>query len=237
LGWGELCDMGGVYTLGLSEGTIVGNNVIHDVYSFEYGGWGLYTDEGSTGIVMENNLVYNCKDAGFNQHFGKENIIRNNILAFNEKAQVTLARPEKHQSFSFVKNVVCFDKGDLFQERYVKGSWLKAITVVDSNCYWDLRTPTPIFYGLSFGEWQKAGKDQHSIIADPLFVDAKNFDFHFKSLKVARKIGFAPFDYTKAGVYGDQDWKGLAKLDPGLMQEFEKIVVQNSWKGKGKLGF
>lgn len=218
LGWGELCDMGGVYTLGASEGTTVSNNVVHHVYSFDYGGWGLYTDEGSYGIQMENNLVYLCKNSGFHQHYGKENIIRNNIFAFNIRAQLQATRIEEHRSLSFTNNIVYFDRGTL-----LSSNWHKFSLLTDYNCYWDTRSSDIDFNG-SFSEWKKAGKDVHSVIADPLFVNPSGFDFHFKNLKIAGRIRFKPFDYSKAGVYGSDDWKKLAQFDPVLERKFDEII-------------
>lgn len=220
LGWGILSDMGGIYTLGQSEGTVVANNVVHDICSFSYGGWGLYTDEGSSGIIMENNLVYNCGDAGFHQHYGKENKIRNNIFANNLNAQLQATRVEKHLSFSFTNNVVYFDKGTL-----LASIWDSANIKSDSNCYWDTHTTDIKFKKQSFKEWQASGKDEHSFIENPGFEDVKNNNFTLTNSKLLQKINFKLFDYLLAGVYGTQQWKNQAKLNPKTEQEFEKAVA------------
>jgi len=220
LGWGELCDMGGVYTLGASEGSSVSNNVIHHVYSFDYGGWGLYTDEGSYGITEENNLVYACKSAGFHQHYGKENIIRNNIFALNVRSQLQATRVEDHRSISFTNNIIYYSDGTL-----LSSNWHRFNLLSDYNCYWDRRGKAPDF-GKSLSDWQKEGKDRHSVVADPGFKDPANGDFHFKNLSVAKKIKFKPFDYSQAGVYGSEEWKEKAAIDPELARKFDEMVIE-----------
>lgn len=210
LGWGQLSDMGGVYTLGPSEGTVVSNNVIHDIYSYGYGGWGLYTDEGSTGILEENNLVYNCKSSGFHQHYGKDNVIRNNIFAMQIKAQLQATRIEPHKSFLFANNIIYFNRGKLGDT-----NWGKVNAELDSNIYWDTRSTD-----------LKIENEPHSIVADPLFTDPQAFDFSFKSNKTIRKTGFKPFDYSKAGVYGNSKWKELAQFDPERARLFDEMVAR-----------
>ncbi|HSV99332.1 MAG TPA: right-handed parallel beta-helix repeat-containing protein [Sedimentisphaerales bacterium] len=201
LGWAVLSDMGGIYTLGASEGTVIANNVFHDIYAYSYGGWGLYTDEGSTGIVMEKNLVYNTKTGSFHQHYGKENIVRNNILVNSLMHQVQATRVEEHLSFTFEKNLVFWETGPL-----LAGPWTQLKVSMDNNGYWNAAGKDVTFVGMSLEQWRQKGHDRHSVIADPGFVDAKSLDFRLKPDSPALKIGFEPFDYTQAGVCGDPAW-------------------------------
>jgi hypothetical protein len=220
LGWGELSDMGGVYIVSEAIGTYVHDNHIHHIYSDTYGGWGLYTDEASTHVTMENNLVYACKNSGFHQHFGKENSILNNIFALNLKGQIQFTRVEKHQSFEFKNNIIYTNIGQM-----LLGNLKKANVDMDYNCYWHTQDPNPAFQDLDFKKWKKL-KEKHSVLQDPLFVDAERHDFTLRSMKVARKIGFQPFDYKRAGVYGPEAWKQLAKMNEARLKLFEQVVAE-----------
>ncbi|MCC6123391.1 MAG: right-handed parallel beta-helix repeat-containing protein [Pirellulales bacterium] len=208
LGYGKLSDMGGIYTLGVSPGTTLKNNLIHDVLAFSYGGWGLYTDEGSSGITLENNIVYRVKDGCFHQHYGKENVVRNNIFAYSfTGGQIQRSRDEEHQSFAFERNIVYFNRANL-----TSGNWKNGSFPFDFNCYWDASGRAIKFPdGLSFEQWQAKGQDQHGVVADPLFVDPQRGDFTLKSDSPAIKLGFQPIDQSAIGLTGPAEWRDLPK--------------------------
>ncbi|MEX2607190.1 MAG: right-handed parallel beta-helix repeat-containing protein [Kiritimatiellia bacterium] len=88
-GSGMLSDMGGIYTLGLQTGTVLRNNHIHHIEALSYGAWCIYPDEGSSHLLIENNVCHSTNREIFHQHYGRENIVRNNIFAFGERGVVS----------------------------------------------------------------------------------------------------------------------------------------------------
>jgi parallel beta-helix repeat protein len=194
IGKNMLSDMGGIYTLGVQPGTIIRNNLIHDISSFTYGGWGIYPDEGSSFLLIENNIVYNCKSAGFHQHYGRENMVRNNIFAFNREFELMRTRAEPHSSFTMEKNIVYFDQGALLGSNWTGGEF-----TMRNNTYYDRRGTDISFAGKSFAEWKNSGYDEGSIIADPLFVNPDNLQFRLRPESPALKRGFQQIDISTVG--------------------------------------
>lgn len=198
LGKGVMSDMGGVYTLGTSYGTRVHDNVIHDVWSYSYGGWALYTDEGSEGIVMERNLCWNTTDGGFHQHYGAGCIIRNNIFAWNRMlGAVRMARQVVQDipcTLNFVNNIVVVREGPLVGRgpRGVGGIW--------ANNLWYDYSGKPELDGLDWEAWKKCGKETGSLYADPQFENVAENDFRLKPSSPAWAMGFSMWDWTKAGI-------------------------------------
>ena len=215
IGQGLLSDMGAIYTLGVSPGTVLRNNLIHDVNANHYGGWGIYNDEGSTHILIENNVVYNTKFAGYNIHFCKEVTVRNNIFAFGRLQQLSRSRVEPHQSVFFENNVVYWKEGELLDNNWrdkpytfyfhpKNKSGTREVTStfeMDWNVYYNpnLKLDEVRFNDLTFEQWKKVGKDLHSLYADPLFVDPDKFDFRLKPGSPAFALGFKPLDLSTVG--------------------------------------
>jgi len=223
IGQGVLSDMGAIYTLGVSPGTIIHDNHVHDVNAHAYGGWGLYTDEGSSGIRLYNNLVYRTKTGGFHQNHGKGNIVENNIFALAKLAQLQRSRAEtEHIGFFFRNNIVYWnDEGKTFLGSYWSGAKVGLTAegkptetfLFSSNLYWHAGGKTAFFPkdvttwegwqpwawekpdNLTLEAWQEEfGQDEGSRVANPCFADPEKGDFTFKCTKAAESIGFKPFD-------------------------------------------
>ncbi|MFC1651137.1 right-handed parallel beta-helix repeat-containing protein [Candidatus Latescibacterota bacterium] len=215
VGQGVLSDMGGIYMLGVAPGTIVRNNLIHDIESHGYGGWGIYTDEGSTHVLIENNIVYNTKCAGFDQHYGRENFVRNNIFAFGREDQIHRSRIDEHISFYIERNIIYYrGENPLLGGRWDKITYIHrpgkpwapaqpdSVThVFDYNLYFnpDKNISDIRFDKWTFDEWKTGGQDTHSSYADPLFADPDNGDFTLSADSPAFALGFQKIDMSTVG--------------------------------------
>jgi hypothetical protein len=197
LGHGLLSDMGGIYTLGVSPGTRLRGNVIHDVKARAYGGWGIYPDEGSSEIVIESNVVYRCSSAPFFSHINRKITVQNNIFAFGEQCQVERAGANGgvDHEYTFERNIIYYQRGALV------GYWdaKNRNFTFDHNLYWNLSGAPLTFSGKSFSDWQEAGQDKNSLIANPMFSDPEHGDFRLRPKSPAFRTGFKPWDTSTVG--------------------------------------
>lgn len=203
IGNGWLSDMGGIYTLGIQPGTVISGNVIYNVGCDEgqygYGGWGIYLDEGSSEILVENNLVYDCSSETFHQHYGRDNVIKNNIFAFGGEGAFIITRHEEHNSLTAENNIFVVDGATMYAFD-VDSDWFKD----DSNLFWDYQRGANVYSGHTAKIFERysvpvvmaKGYYNNAVFADPLFKDAANRDFTLATNSPALDTGFVPFEYS-----------------------------------------
>jgi hypothetical protein len=228
IGLNETSDLGCVYNLGTSPGLLVDHNLCHDVAGATYGSWGLYMDEGTSDSVWSNNIVHSTKSAGLHIHYGVNNVVLNNVLALDTafpcdpgayycEGAAVLADPggDQNTSWSFHRNIVYLGTNPnatvlLARERYAFESLNASI---DSNIYWAPNVSDPLnalwFNNATFAQWQAtklplpAGgqPDAHSLVADPLFLNATSGDFSHMdpSSPAITQLGFVPIDISTVG--------------------------------------
>jgi parallel beta helix pectate lyase-like protein len=213
LGQGLLNDMGGVYLLGVAPGTVVRGNLIHDVSCANYGGWGIYLDEGSSHVVVEGNVCHDLSSQCFHVHYGRENLVRHNVFAYGRQGGIAVTRPEEHVAFTFERNIVLCDGGvPAFSGVPGKGDVRAYGLVSDLNVFWDLGGPVRVagngkkdadmrwsVVELLDDDWRALGHDRHSVVADPLFADAAGRDFGLPADSPAFGVGFVAPDVSTAG--------------------------------------
>ena len=218
LGNGVLCDIGGIYTLGVSPGTVLHHNLIHDITRFErgkqgYGGWGIYLDAGSSEIRVENNVVYNTRDGGFHSHMDNWPygcMLRNNVFAYSQTAQMMRNNKDEPEGLHLhIERNIIYNRNP---KMYGGHNWNKdGHFTCERNCYWSEEGGELDFKGRSFAEWQSEGRDTDSIIADPRFVAPEKGDFRLRRKSPALVLGFQHIDLSDVGVRRPKALKRLTK--------------------------
>lgn len=210
IGRGLLSDMGGVYLLGVAPGTRVRGNWIYGIEKYKYGGWAIYPDEGSSHLLIEGNVCTDANETLFNQHFGRENLVRNNIFVAGGEGVISLGRGEAHRSFTLQRNILVA-RNTPFLRSSSAFDVLRAREAFDSdlNLWWleggeemvvaKVPTADGPERALGWEEWRAMGQDGHSLVADPRFVDFQGRDLRLLPDSPAWEIGFEPIDLSRVG--------------------------------------
>lgn len=205
IGQGVLSDMGGIYLLGLQPGTVVSGNVIHDIQARFYGGWALYTDEGSSYITLENNVCYRTSETSYHQHYGCMNTVRNNIFAFSKEFMLRLSKPELHLGLIFERNIILADNVPIYGHDF--DGYPPRCCASHNNLIYDIHNPEPVFFRyekdgrtLSMSDMTEMyGMETGSRIADPCFADPEHDNFSLRPESPAFQMGFHPIDTHDVG--------------------------------------
>jgi hypothetical protein len=106
-----LSDGGGIYMLGLQPGSKIMNNRIHDV-DLNVGraeSNGMFLDEGTTDVIVENNLIYSIAKSPLRFHRATTNLVKENRLFCSENMPPIRYNTTKEEDIQKVNNQVFYE--------------------------------------------------------------------------------------------------------------------------------
>ncbi len=187
--------------------------------------WGIDLDDGTSNYHVHHNLCIGCP---IKLREGTLRLIENNIvIAPGHSIYFGLSYEDNEDRF--VRNIVYVvadrehdhnygfsregKKGVFYHATHtpVHGSWAEEL---DRNCFWSdcgewwaLVSPSDEgdrsgepTKALSLEDWRNLGFDRNSVVANPMFIDARNGDYRVQPESPALKLGFENFDMDKFGL-------------------------------------
>jgi hypothetical protein len=202
------------------EPVIVRNNFFH-----EKSGWGLDLDDGASNYDIYNNISVGGVSMKLRE--GAYRKVHNNIWYMSHAAPCFHVGNDYNHD-QYFHNITVMDPGPTKwpdgwpwwpQMTYsviappARGPWLEEI---DWNCFYTLNGEFSAVVDqlrseagkrnarrYSLAEWRQLGFDQHSVFADPLFIDPANGDFRVRAESPALQVGFKNFEMGKWGLTDD----------------------------------
>lgn len=189
----------------------INNNLIHDAYGYDdrCPGWGIYLGCETRDTTVKNNVVYNTSESVHVWYHDRNIVLENNIFVGPRKCQINYQNPRelKHENIRFLRNIVYCTKpgGHLFSVSGERSLPVQSdYNVIFSTVGCVLNDP--VIQGLpkiqSITDWRKHGLGEHTITADPLFVDMAHDNYALRPDSPAFKVGFKPIDLSHVGLRG-----------------------------------
>ena len=211
VGQGVTSDMGGIYTAGVQKNTVIQQNVIHDVSGAIYGGFGLYLDQTTAYVTMQQNIVWNTSDSCLISHQAVLSVVQDNVMvncSTRPQSGSAIAVYDWDASdyqvifgslYTFRRNIVAWSSNEPTASIWMQsGVALDATTLVqDDNEFWNPSVAQTFVPEITWPKWNALGYDAHSKWINPHLGSVGQL--YAPQSSSVLPIGFQNWGHSQAG--------------------------------------
>ncbi len=219
----KLGDGSAVNISGAGTGNLIQNNYVHHISTYNASA-AVRFDDWQCGTIVDKNIIYMCNLAGIVRK--NHNEITNNFIVdvtctggYMRFASYPNEKP--NYGALHARNIM-MDTGSqmkVFGSGYLvsDGACLPQHCDIRDNLYWCKGKPSECEDHLKEMKELRAGLEEGSVVADPMFADVEHGDFSFLPGSPALKMGIEPIDVKKIGLKADYPENLLKKEYVGTL--------------------